>query len=56
MNWVKKCKLLATEAIRYNECLYNDLDKLWQVLHQSYNTAQERLINIHLLDKVSSHQ
>ena len=29
MNWVKKHKLFATEAIKFNEYSYNDLDNLW---------------------------
>ena len=39
MNWVKKCKLLAIEAIKFNRYPYNGLDNLWQALHLSYNTA-----------------
>ena len=33
MNWVKKHKLSAIEVINFNECPYNELDKLWQALH-----------------------
>ena len=29
---------------------------MWQVIHHSYNTAQNRLINLQLLDKILSHQ
>ena len=34
------------KAIKFNNCLYNKLDDLWQALHQSYNSAQNRPINI----------
>ena len=33
MNWVKKHKLPATEAINYNGYFCNKLDKLWQALY-----------------------
>ena len=45
MNWVKKCKLLAMEAIKFNKHPYNELDNLWQAFYQSYNNAQNRLVN-----------
>ena len=56
MNCVKKCKLLATETIKFNRCPCNKLDKLQQAFHQSYNTAQNKPINLQLLDKIPSHQ
>jgi len=39
MNWVKKQKLPVMEAIKFNGIPCNNLDDLWQVLHQSYNSA-----------------
>jgi len=39
MNWVKKQKLPAMEAIKFNELSCNNLDDLWKVLYQSYNSA-----------------
>jgi len=56
MNWVNKHKLPAMKAIKFNWYPYNELDDLWQVLYQSYNTAQNRPINIQLLDKILLHQ
>jgi len=52
INWAKKWKLPTTEAIKFNRISYNNLDNLWQVLHQSYNTAQDKPINIQLLDEI----
>ena len=37
MNWVKKHKLPATDAIKFNRLPYNKLNDLWQTLHQLYN-------------------
>ena len=56
MNYIKKYKLPATEAIKFNRHSCNKLDDLWQVLYQSYNAAQDRPINLQLLDKILSHQ
>ena len=33
MNWVKKLKLQATEAIKFNRLPCNNLNNLWQALH-----------------------
>ena len=53
MNWVKKHKLLVTEAIKFNSQLCNNLDNLWYTLHQSYNSAQDRLTNPQLLEEIT---
>jgi len=52
MNWVKKRKLSATEAIQYNRCLCIQLEDLWEVLHNIFNSAQNWQIDISLLDEV----
>ena len=39
MDWVKKQKLPAIEAVQYNGQLYIKLDNLWQALHLSFNMA-----------------
>ena len=54
MNWVKKQKLPAIEAIKFNSCLCNKLGNLWQALYQSYNSAQNRLINTLLTSRMAS--
>ena len=33
INWVKKWKLSAMEAIKFNGLSYNNLDNLWQALY-----------------------
>ena len=52
MNWVKKCKLSVVEAIQYKEHLCIKLENLWNALHNSFNSAQEREVDSHFLDKI----
>jgi len=52
MNWVKKWKLLVIKAIKHNNCPCNELEELWQVLHQSYNVTQDKSTNPCLLEEV----
>jgi len=52
MNWVKKCKLSAVEAIQYEGHLCIKLEDLWNALHKSFNSAQEREVDIHFLDEI----
>ena len=40
MNWVKKRKLPAIEAIKYNGRLYIEIKDLWQALYELFNSAQ----------------
>ena len=54
MNWIKKHKLLAIKAIQYKEWPYIELDDLWQALHNSFNSAQLREVDILALDKILS--
>ena len=56
MNWIKKRKLSTIEGINFNRHSYNKLNNLWQAFYQSYNTAQDRLINLQILDEIPSHQ
>jgi len=41
MNWVKKCKLPAIEALQFNGHLCIELEDLWQALHQTFNSARD---------------
>ena len=52
MNWVKKRKLPATKAIKYNSspCLFPD--SLWTALHNSFNTALHRQVNVDILNEI----
>ena len=54
MNWVKKHKLPAIEAIQYEGWLYIKLEGLWKALHNSFNSAQSQEVDIHVLDKIPS--
>jgi len=40
MNWVKKQKLSAIEAIQYEGHPHIELEDLWIALHNSFNSAQ----------------
>ena len=52
MNWVKKRKLPATEAIKYNGTPCLSFDSLWNTLHNSFNTALHRQVDFNILNKV----
>ena len=53
MNQVKKRKLLAIEAIKFDGQPCNNLDDLYYALHQSYNSAQNRPTNPQLLKEIT---
>jgi len=40
MNWIKKHKLLAIEALQFDRQLYIELENLWQTLYQIFNSTQ----------------
>ena len=52
MSWVKKCKLSIIKAIQYEEYLCIELKDLWKALHNSFNSAQIREVDIHVLDEI----
>ena len=52
MNWVKKRKLPATKAIKYNESPCLSPDSLWNTLHSSFNTALHRRVDFNILNEV----
>ena len=54
MNWIKKYKLLAIEAIQYISQSYIKLDDLWQAIYLSFNSAQDHQIDSHLLKEIPS--
>jgi len=53
INWIKKHKLPAIEALQFNRWLCIKLDDLWQALHLTFNSAQDYQINLCLLDEIS---
>ena len=52
MNWVKKRKLPATEAIKYNGTPCLSPNSLWNTLHNSFNTALHRQVDFNILNEV----
>jgi len=52
INWIKKRKLPAIEAIKYNGCLYLEIEDLCQAFHKSFNLAQHWQVNISLLEEI----
>jgi len=56
MNWVNKHKLLAVEAIKYNNQLCLSLDSLWNALYSSFNITLYRQVNTNILDKIGNKQ
>jgi len=52
MNWVKKRKLPATEAIKHNDHPCLTPDSLWNALHSSFNTALHCHVDLNILNEV----
>ena len=52
MNWVKKRKLPATKAIKYNRSPCLSPDSLWNTLHSSFNTALHHRVDFNILNEV----
>jgi len=52
MNWVKKRKLPATEAIKYNNRPCLTPNSLWDALHNMFNTALHRQVDISILNEI----
>ena len=52
MNWIKRSKLPAIEAINYNEHPCLTLDSLWNALHNTFNTALNRQVDLNIINKI----
>ena len=52
MNWIKWRKLPTIKAINYDGQLCLTLDSLWNALHKSFNSAQNRQVDLNILDKI----
>ena len=52
MNWVKKRKLPATKAIKYNGSPCLSPNSLWNTLHSSFNTTLHRQVDFNILNEV----
>jgi len=53
MNWVRKKNLPAIKTIYHEGQPCNDLPTLWNALHNSYNSAQNRPIDTRFLDGIN---
>jgi len=53
MNWVKKKNLPAIKAIYHEGQPCNNLEALWNALHSSYNSADNRAISTRFLDGIN---
>ena len=53
MNWVNKHKLPAIKAIKYNDQLYLLIEKLWDTLYSTFNTALYHHVNVDILHKIA---
>ena len=54
MNWVNKWKVLAIEAIKYDDKPCFEIKDLWQALHSTFNKVQNWQIDVSLLNELSS--
>ena len=52
MNWIKQRKLPAIEAIKHEGQLCLTLDSLWHALHKSFNSAQNRQVDLNILNEI----
>ena len=52
MNWIKQRKLPAIEAINYDGQPCFTLNSLWNSLHKSFNSAQNRQVDLNILDEI----
>ena len=52
MNWIKRRKLPAIEAINHNGHPYLTLDSLWNALHNTFNTALNCQVDLDIINKI----
>ena len=53
MNWVKKRKLPAIEAIKHNDRPCLTPESLWNALHSTFNTALHRQVDVEILNELA---
>ena len=53
MNWVKKRKLPAIKAIKYNDQPCLTLESLWNALHNTFNTALHHQVDTKILNELN---
>jgi len=54
MNWINRCKLPATEAIKLNSQLCITPDSLWGALHNTFNHTINHQVNVDILNKIKN--
>ena len=52
MNWVKKRKLPASKAIKYNDQPCLTPESLWNTLHNMFNTALHHQVDTKILNEL----
>jgi len=52
MNWVRKRNLPAVKAIKYNNCLYLNINDLWHALYSTFNLVQDCQVNVEILQEI----
>jgi len=52
MSWIRKKSLPAIKSISYENHLCNTFPDLWNILHKSYNSAENRQVNTRFLNKL----
>ena len=52
MNWINRCKLLATEAIKYNGSLCLSPESLWNTLYNTFNTTLHCQVDLDIFNKI----
>ena len=52
MNWIKKHKLPAIKAVKYNNCSCLEISNLWHALHSTFNMAQNCQVDAAVLDEI----
>ena len=51
-SWINRQQLPTTEAIKHNSQLCLSPESLWDILHSTFNTAQNRQTNIKILNEI----
>ena len=52
MNWIKRSKLPTIKAINHNGHSCLTLDSLWNVLHNTFNTALNHQVNLNIINEI----
>ena len=53
MNWINRCKLPATKAIKHNGFPCLSPESLWNALHKTFNTALHRQVDLDILNEIN---